>query len=281
MTSSTITVTSPLPRYSLPSYVEIHRDKQWCRDPELRIESAAAAESFIKQIGFCAALTDSRRPGPSLYIAVCGRRDVHAPRNVQKDPEMSVAWQIKDELLRRGRVYYGKFRGNRSMFISRSLLSHFNAVCGVSHNHEHQLTEPAQQILKVLRKEWEMATGDLRAASGIQNRALFNRAIDELQRSLKVIPGDVIYQPKFTYIWTLTESRFEDEMQRQVSREEARREIAAAYLKGAGMSHRGELARVTGLSNPEAGLGNWALVDEGRATRLAPGVYCLTELAGV
>jgi hypothetical protein len=41
------------------------------------------------------------------------------------------------------------------------------------------------------------------------------------------------------------------------------------------MTVRGELARVTGLNSPEAGLGNWALVDEGFAQRLAPGVYRL------
>jgi hypothetical protein len=39
------------------------------------------------------------------------------------------------------------------------------------------------------------------------------------------------------------------------------------------MTLSGELARVTGLSRPDAGLANWALVDEGAATRLAPGVY--------
>jgi hypothetical protein len=44
------------------------------------------------------------------------------------------------------------------------------------------------------------------------------------------------------------------------------------------MTLRGELARVTGFSNPDAGLGNWALVDEGFASRLAPGVYRLKEL---
>ena len=33
------------------------------------------------------------------------------------------------------------------------------------------------------------------------------------------------------------------------------------------MTQRGELARATGISNPEAGLGNWALVDEGFATQ--------------
>ena len=41
------------------------------------------------------------------------------------------------------------------------------------------------------------------------------------------------------------------------------------------MTIPGELARVTGLSRPEAGLGNHALVSEGYATRLGPGVYRL------
>jgi hypothetical protein len=35
---------------------------------------------------------------------------------------------------------------------------------------------------------------------------------------------------------------------------------------------------VAGLSNPDAGLGNWSLVDEDFARRLAPGVYLLNEL---
>jgi hypothetical protein len=42
---------------------------------------------------------------------------------------------------------------------------------------------------------------------------------------------------------------------------------------------RRELARVTGLNAPEAGLGNWALVDEGFAQRLAPGVYKIHNLS--
>ncbi|HEY2972415.1 MAG TPA: hypothetical protein VGJ48_07875 [Pyrinomonadaceae bacterium] len=90
-----------------------------------------------------------------------------------------------------------------------------------------------------------------------------------------MIPGEIVYEPKFTYIWTLTESRFQDELATVVSREEALKEIARAYLAGAGMTLRGELARVTGLSNPDAGIGNWALVDEGFAIRVAPGVYRL------
>jgi hypothetical protein len=41
------------------------------------------------------------------------------------------------------------------------------------------------------------------------------------------------------------------------------------------MTIPGELARVTGLSRPEAGRGNRALVAEGFATMLAPGCYRL------
>jgi hypothetical protein len=262
----------------LPEEVESYRDRSWHRESELRIEEPLAAERFIDAVGFCSAMTDCRRPGPSLYIAVCGRRDAHMPRNVQKDPESNLTWTIKDELVRRGRVYYGKLRGNRSIFISRRLVPHFNAVSGLRRKQEMTvLSQAAQNILKVLRKEWEMATGDLRGASGVKDRSTFTKAIDELQRVLKVTPSEIVYEPKFTYIWSLAESRFQDELARTINRDEALREIARAYLVGAGMTLRGELARVTGLSNPEAGIGNWALVDEGFATRSAPGVYRLKD----
>lgn len=267
-----------MPQPNLPEEIESYRDRWWRREPEVRVEDVLAAERLIDAVGFCAAMTDSRRPGPSLYIAVCGRRDAHMPRNVQKDPESRLTWTIKDELVRRGRVYYGKLRGGRATFISRRLVPYFNAVSGIGRKHETKaLSLPAQDVLKVLRKEWEMGTADLRGASGVRDRATFTKAIDELQRVFKVIPGEIVYQPKFTYIWTLAESRFQDELQMTMSREDALKEIARAYLLGAGLTWRGELARVTGLTNPDAGLGNWALVDEGFATRVGPGVYRLTE----
>ncbi|MFN2492981.1 MAG: hypothetical protein ABR501_08865 [Pyrinomonadaceae bacterium] len=259
--------------------VEIHRDRTWRREPERSIADLVSAERFIDSVGFCSALTDSRRPGASLYIAVCGRRDVYAPRNIQKDPEMGLAWILKDQIIRSGRSYYGKLRGNRSIFVSRRLVAHFHAVFTSGRRAESALeSEPSKRILTILRKEWEMTTGDLRIASGIVDRRSFMKAIDELQGVLQIIPSDVVYEPKFTYIWTLAKTRFERELKTKVSKEEALKEIAKAYLAAAGMTARGELARVTGLSNPDAGLGNWALVDEGFALRVAPGVYSLSDL---
>jgi len=262
----------------LPEEIEVHRDRMWRRDPENRIEDVYAAERFIEEVGFCEALTDSRRPGPSLYVAVCGRRDAHMPRNVQKDPETSLAWTIKDEVMRRGRCFYGKVLRARSTFIAPRLLPFFNTLFGISRKLEKKrLSTDAQIILRIMRREWEMATRDLREASGISDRTRFNKAMTELQKALKIIPSDVLYEPAFTYIWSIPEARFAEQLTVSVDREEALKEIARAYLIGAGMTLRGELARVTGLRSPEAGLGNWRLVDEGFAERLAPGVYCLSD----
>lgn len=265
-------------RSSFSEAVEAYRDQMWFRDPELRVEDVHSAERFIEGVGFCATLTDSRRPGPSLYIAVCGRRDAHLPRNIQKDPESRLAWSLKDELIRRGRVYYGKLVKGRSTLAGRRLVPFFNAIWGVPRQSEAMLlSQDARVVLEVLRCEWEMATRDLHKASGLAERARFLKALDELQRTLKVIPADSLYEPGFTYIWTLLEARFDEELKAVVSREDAIQELARAFLHGAGATFRGELSKVTGLSRSDTGLGNWSLVEEGFATRIAPGVYRLSE----
>lgn len=264
---------------TLPEAIEIYRDRAWRREAENRVEDLLSAETFIEQAGFCSAMTDCRRPGPSLYIAVCGRRDAHMPRNVQKDPESRLTWTIKDEVIGRGRVYYAKLVRGRATFIARRLVPYYNALWGVRKNKEALiLSSQARAVLRVLRHEWEMASRDLRQTSGVVDRVQFNKAMDELQRTFKVVPSEVVYEPTFTYIWSLAEARFQSELAQSVSREEALREIAHSYLKGSGMTLPGELGRVTGLSRVDAGLGNWALVDEEFAVRVAPGVYCLPEL---
>lgn len=262
----------------LPEHIELHRDRMWRRDEEIRVERALDAERFIEDVGFANTLTDARRAGPSLYIAVCGRRDVSLPRNVQKDEETRLTWYLKDEVMRRGRVYYAKLAGGRSMFVAPRLISHFAAVWMPRRREEPQvLSEAAQRILKMLRREHELATADLRAESGVTERAAFTRALDELQRSMKVIPQDVIYQP-FSYIWMLAEDRFPEELRKRVARKTAFREIARAYLTAAGMTQLGETARASGLGRVDAGLGNHQLVDEGYAIRVKRGIYSLPSI---
>jgi hypothetical protein len=131
ITGSRVVSSTLVKAATIPEEVEAYRDRTWRRMPELRVETAVEAEQLVESLGFCAAMTDARRGGPSLYISVCGRRDAYTPRNVQKDPECSLAWITKDELMRRGRVYYAKLAKGRSTFIARRLIPHFNAVWGV------------------------------------------------------------------------------------------------------------------------------------------------------
>ena len=264
---------------AIPEAIDEHRDAHWRREEIRPVQTVVDAEQFIERVGFAACLTDARRPGPSLYVAVCGRRDAVMPRNVQTDPEASLTWNLKDQMLRRGNVYYAKLAGGRATFVARRMVPYFHAVWGLRRAEEARaLSRAAGTILKVLRREWEIGTADLRAESGVKDRTAFTRALDELQAAMIVIPADVVYEPTFTYIWTLGVGRFPDALRRRTSRGIALREIARCFLAGAGMTFPGELARVTGLSRPEAGLGNRALVAEGAAALVAPGTYRLIDM---
>src|SRR5262245_25241122 len=203
---------------ALDEDIEEHRDRRWWREATRLVQSPADAERFVEQAGFASCMTDSRRPGASLYVAVCGRRDAVLPRNVQKDPETSLTWTLKDELVRRGRVYYGKLARGKAMFIAPRLVPHFHAIWGVRRSEERRrLSRPARVILKVLRNEWEMASSDLRKESGVADRTAFTRALDELQAAMIVVPGEAVYVPKFTYLWTLAIGRFPDALRARTS----------------------------------------------------------------
>jgi hypothetical protein len=263
----------------LPSEIEEYRDAHWRRENAACIETVAQAEEFIERVGFAACLTDARQPGPSLYVAVCGRRDATLPRNVQKDPETSHTWILKDEVMRRGQVYYGKLARGKAMFLAPRMIPYFKALWGVPRRDEKKLlSKSALGVLRVLRKEWEMGTSDLRLESGLSDRKGFTQALDELQRAMIVVPNEAVYQPRFSYLWGLAEERFPKELATKVDRHTALQEIARCFLAGAGMTVPGELARVVALTRPEAGLGNRALVEEGYAVKVSQGTYRLAAL---
>lgn len=262
----------------LSEEIELYRDRKWRREESLKVDTAEEVEAMVEDLGLCLGLTDVRKALPSVYVAVCGRRDAHMPRTVQKDYEASRAWVLKDEVIARGKVYYAKLVKGNSMFLARRMIPVFNAIWGCSRKGESGvLSKDGQRVLAVLRKEWEMATADLREECGFKDKKDLTRAMDELQRRMKVVPQEVVYVPKFTYIWTLAEARFPEETAVMMSREDAVRELARTYLKMCGTTFRGELSGKFGLQRREAGKANHELVDEGFAERLATGVYTLKE----
>lgn len=263
----------------LPEEIEQYRDRLWRREDSLKIDSAAEIEAMVEEIGFCLGMTDMRKELPSVYIAVCGRRDAHMPRNVQKDEEAGRSWEIKDEAVGRGKLYYGKLVKGHTWFLAKRNIPVFNAIWGCSKKAEKEtLSENAQKVLKLLRKEWEMATAEIRQALKFENKADLTKAIDELQKHMKVIPSEVLYVPKFTYIWAVPEARFPDEMAIKMPRDEAVLELAREFLRMHGLTVLGELSKKFGFYRWESGRANHQLVNEGFAERLATGVYKLRSL---
>jgi len=263
----------------LPEEIEQYRDRKWRREESLRVDSAEDVEAMVDEIGFCLGLTDARKGLPSVYIAVCGRRDAHLPRNVQKDYEASRAWVIKDEVIARGRLYYAKLLKGKSWFLAPRMIPVFNSIWGCSRKGEAGiLSKNAQIVLRVLRKEWEMATADLRSECGFKDKKDLTNALDELQRRMKVVPQEVLYVPKFTYIWTLAEARFPEELAVKMPRDEAVHELAKTYLEMCGMTLLGELSGKFGFQRWESGRANHQLVNEGFAERLTTGVYKLSSI---
>src|SRR5437879_12840423 len=120
----------------LSEEIELYRDRKWRREESLKVDSAEDVEAMVEELGFCLGLTDARKGLPSVYIAVCGRRDAHMPRNVQKDYEASRAWVLKDEVIARGKLYYAKLIKGKSWFLVPRMIPVFNALWGCSRKGE-------------------------------------------------------------------------------------------------------------------------------------------------
>src|SRR5436190_22351725 len=106
----------------VPEEIELYRDRKWHREDSLKVDSAEEVEAMVEDLGFCLGLTDSRTMMPSVYTAVCGRRDAHLPRNVQKDYEASRAWVLKDEVIAHGKLYHAKLIKGKSWFLAPRMI---------------------------------------------------------------------------------------------------------------------------------------------------------------
>ena len=63
------------------------------------------------------------------------------PRHVQKDEEASHTWLLKDDLVRRGNIYYAKLARGKTMFIAPRMVPHFHALWGVRRSRGEQPLE--------------------------------------------------------------------------------------------------------------------------------------------
>jgi hypothetical protein len=117
------------------------------------------------------------------------------PRNVQSDPEASLTWVLKDELIRRGGVYYAKLACGKDDVPRASDDSTFtpSGECA-EEDEKRRLSRNARSICACFEESGKWAPADLRDESGVKDRQAFHRGLDELQAAMIVVPSEVYYQ---------------------------------------------------------------------------------------
>ena len=259
--------------HELPGHVEEYRDRNGGAKNRCGSKPPPRSKRWSRSLAFASGSRTCGKNLPSVYIAVCGRRDAHMPRNVQKDYEASKAWVLKGRGYRprQGLLRKARQRAN-SMFVAPRMVPIFQrdlGRCKKRRESKRPIGKTRTRSLKgACGRNGTWRSSDLREETGIRGEKRSTKAMDKLQRTMKVVPQEVLYVPKFTYIWTLAEGRFPKELSKKISRVEAVRELARCYLEMCGLTLLGDLSRTFGFARWESGRANHQLFDEGSADRL-------------
>jgi winged helix DNA-binding protein len=226
--------------------------------------TASEAVKYIDAVGYCMLFPVTNVPLPSLYFAAT-RRNPH--EKMIWDKFSAMVWNLKDELPRCRRAFYGKYFRGRGTLISLRLLPHFLAMresAATPGDHERfysegRITEDARIIWKALAEHGPLATLELRHACKMESKAgnkRFKRAILDLQRLLIAVHSGAEQE---TAAWAsgrydLTCRAFPQETSAslRIPPEDARRALAGNYRKLYPQAAPAQLARFFGWTKDEA-----------------------------
>lgn len=251
-------------------YLERLRDRTLRRLPSLRVHSAAGALRFINEVGLASLFATRGLNLPCLWVAVCGRREPQFPEHSHHDPEVGLAWDLKDQLPAEGKVFYAKLVRGKPTFVAWDVFPDVYRLFGpkrdyVAEYRDGLLSPPAKVILDALHRRRPQETFELKLATGLarpRQRRTFDAAMAELQQKLYVAMSEARYEP-FTYVWDLVAARFPEPVAgaRRRRLREAARAVAQRYLQAVIYANAHQLQTVLG----ERGRTKQAIADLVRA----------------
>ena len=251
-------------------HLERLRDRTFRRLPSLRVQSAARALRFITEVGLASLFATRGLNLPSLWVAVCGRRAPQFPEHSHHDPEVGLAWDLKDRLPAEGKVFYAKLVCGKPTFVAWGVFPDVYRLFGpkrdyVAEYRDGLLSPQAKVILDALHRRRPQETFELRLAAGLarpSQRRTFDAAMAELQQKLYVAMSEARYEP-FTYVWDLVAARFPGPVAsaRRRREREAVRAVAQRYLQAVIYANENQLQGVLG----ERGRTKQAIADLVRA----------------
>lgn len=219
--------------------IEARRDRTLWRLPGLRVAGRQRALRFLEQAGLASLFAHRQLNLPCLWVAVCGRRDPVFPHHSHHDPEVALAWNLKDALPAARRVFYGKLLRGRPTFVAWDLFPAVWRLFALPGDHRAalaagRLSPAAARILDALHRRRPQETFALKLAADLarpSQRRVFDAAMAELQTTLQVCMAEVRYDP-FTYVWDLVTARHVERVSaaRRVGEVEAAETVLRRYL---------------------------------------------------
>ncbi len=226
--------------------------------PGTHLTSLDEAVEYIDQRGFVFFWPYKGIEFPSLWSAVAGDRPV---ADAHDDPG-HVTWGWKDSLLGQKRVYYARVIKKRNTFLSLHALPFFYALSPNYGSPEEdymidyeagRLTAEARSVYEALLDNGPLDTIALRKASHLTSRgsdALFNRALETLQISFRILPTGVSQAGAWNYafIYDLVTRHYPDVISQAhpISEWEARRELVMLAMDTLGGARVADLQRLFG-----------------------------------
>jgi hypothetical protein len=212
------------------------RDYTMRRLPQRRVQGPGRALRFINEVGLASLFATRALNLPCLWVAVCGRRDPRFPHHSHHDPEVALAWNLKDRLPAEGKVFYAKLIRGKPTFVAWDLFPEVYRLFGPQRDYvrdyrDGRLSPAAKAILDALHRKRPQETLELKLATNLarpSQRRVFDAAMQEVQQKLYVAMREVRYDP-FTYVWDLVAARFPHQV--AVARTRAPRAAAHALAR--------------------------------------------------
>jgi hypothetical protein len=235
------------------------RQREWNyhRTPERRLSTPSDAQAFVAEVGFCHFWPIAGAELPNLFHAIAGC--VRAVPHAHDDPDIGTSWGWKDDSLDKRWWYYGKLLRRRATLVSLDVLPLFYACSdnfGELSDYEQEyadglMTAEAHAVYEALLKHGPLDAVRLRREAHVaanSARSRFDRALVELQVSLKVLPVGVAQAGAWDYafIYELLPRHFPQlaEQARAIKRSDARRMLVQRYLENVVCADRKAVGRV-------------------------------------
>ncbi len=230
---------------------------------------------------------------PTVYHAVAGYEKATTPKH--DDGATSLAWNTKDQALDKRWWYYGKLLRDKATLVSFDLLPSFYALSenfgdDDDYLNEYQagtLSAESKGIYEALLVNGPLHAIDLKRKAGLygdENKTRFDRALNELQGGLKVLPTGIAEAGawRYAFIYDIVSRWYPDlsAQAREISRGDARAAIARRHLGNVIVATPREIERLFGWRKAEVAATLDRLAGEG-AIRLGAHMAGSDEIVAV